>query len=182
MISSRRMFLRDRSADAHASRDRLVGPLDTRGAYRRYVAGIAAFRLPLEAKLAPVVWSQVFAGYAFQPLGNLLAEDMIDLDLTAIRTESSDAGPMALEELVGTLYVVEGSALGSILLFRRAEALGMAATFGARHLAAQSMPGDQWRSYLTLLEARPLDMELVLEFVTATFQSAETAFASLEAN
>ena len=73
------------------------------------------------------------------------------------------------------------SALGSRLLYRRAEALGMTASFGARHLAVQSAPSDQWRSFLTLLEAKPLDIELVAQSAGATFRAAKKALTILDA-
>ncbi|WP_081374329.1 biliverdin-producing heme oxygenase [Rhizobium leguminosarum] len=175
------MFLRDRSADAHATLDKCVGPLDTHTSYRRYVSGISAFRLPLEAELRPIVWPELFSGYTFQPLADLLVKDMSDLDLAAPQLLPRETSPLTFEGLVGTLYVLEGSALGSRLLYRRAEVLGMTASFGARHLAVQSAPSDQWRSFLTLLEAKPLDMELVLKSADATFKAAEKAFAILDA-
>ena len=60
-------------------------------------------------------------------------------------------------ELLGALYVLEGSALGARLIMKSAQALGLGATFGARHLAAQAGDALAWRSYLDLLLNAPLD-------------------------
>jgi heme oxygenase len=79
--------------------------------------------------------------------------------------------------LIGTLYVLEGSILGSQLLFRRAQALGLSATHGARHLALQSGGVDEWRRFLALLEAtEPFDLERAAAASLATFAAAESAF------
>lgn len=174
------MCLRDRTADAHASLDQLVGPFDTLDSYRRYVRGIAAFRLPLEAKLASVVWSEIAGGYRYQRLSDLLVEDIADLGLAPVPVAAPQPAALSFDELVGTLYVLEGSALGSRILYRRAQALGLTAGQGARHLAVQSQASEQWQSFLALLEAVPLDMELVIKSAIATFQAAENAFSDLD--
>ena len=101
------MFLRDRSADAHATLDKCVGPLDTHASYRRYVAGVSTFRLPLEAELAPIVWPELFSGYTFQPLADLVVKDMGDLDWAAPQLLPRETLPMTFERLVGMLYVLE---------------------------------------------------------------------------
>jgi len=182
LISSRRMYLRDRTAPAHDALDKLVGPFDSIESYRWYVSGIAAFRRPLEAELSSVVWSDLSPDYQLQRLGDLLVEDMNDLALIAGTVTTSVAAELVLEELLGTLYVVEGSALGSRILYRRAQALGMTDGHGARHLAVQSRPGPQWQSYLSVLETGTLDMELVALSATRTFQAAEQAFRNAGAN
>ncbi len=60
---------------------------------------------------------------------------------------------------VGWLYTNEGSNLGAAFLFKRAEqALGLSATFGARHLAGHpDGRGLHWKQFKAQLDALPFD-------------------------
>lgn len=81
------------------------------------------------------------------------------------------------EALMGTLYVLEGSILGSQVLLKRALQLGLSDTHGARHLALQSGGIDEWRRFLAVLEvAEPFDLERAATASLATFTAAERAF------
>ena len=81
------------------------------------------------------------------------------------------------DRLFGALYVLEGSSLGARILFKRAQALGLSAAFGARHLALLSGSIDGWRSFLDRLEgADPFGLELAVTASHATFALARTAF------
>lgn len=60
---------------------------------------------------------------------------------------------------VGWLYTNEGSNLGAAFLFKRAEqALGLSASFGARHLAGHpDGRGLHWKQFKAQLDALPFD-------------------------
>ena len=55
-MSTRRHLLRTRTASAHEALDAAVGDLDSLARYRRYLAGLGAFRDPAGNELA--VWSE----------------------------------------------------------------------------------------------------------------------------
>ena len=95
----------------------------------------------------------------------LPALDACDLDLDG-------------DALYGVLYVLEGSALGSRVLFERAQALGLSATHGARHLA-QASAIDSWRNFLTHLETGA-DLETAYR-VMRTFMMLKEKPARVEA-
>ena len=118
-----------------------------------------------------------------------------DLDgrrrLAAIRQDMADLGqgvpdPVAsafegvidLPTAFGWLYVSEGSNLGAALLFKAAAALGLDASFGARHLAGHPDGRAQhWREFTAALDA----LELELEEDARVIAGAEAAFAHVRA-
>lgn len=182
---TRRFALRERTAAAHAVVDAAVGPFDGLPAYRDYLQGLHAFRARVESGLADVAWPDAFGGWRPVLLAGLIREDMADLGMPSPAhigppSPSSDASG-DLSELMGRLYVLEGSALGARLLLRRAEALGLGAGRGARHLARQAdagIPGGKegWPAFLELLETLPLDSDRLGIAALATFAAAADAF------
>lgn len=162
----------------HNAVDEAVGHFSDVESYRRYVRDMSAFRLPLERGLARAALPEMFAGWQPTAVGAQIEGDLDDLGLS--RPDVVDiAAPTAAEDLLGVLYVLEGSSLGAQLLYRRAQDLGFSDSHGARHLAVQSGGVARWRGFLDVLEAAPdIDMDRVAEASRKTFQLAETAFKS----
>ncbi len=136
-LPPRRNALKEATSSAHAALDALVGGFATVGDYRRYLAGIAAFRLPVEAWLSNNALPPAFADWEPGLVRDELKADLADLETP----EPGIARPFAPPEgegVVGLLYVLEGSTLGARLLAKRAETLGFSADFGARHLFLQA--------------------------------------------
>lgn len=174
---SRRIRLRETTSEAHASLDRLVGSFDSRQSYGVYLRGISAFRAAMERKLSSVVWPSGLAVWPLELFSDLIAADLEDLDIPAQPAISPPDLPAQADEMLGMIYVLEGSALGARLLYKRAQLLGFDADFGARHLALQSRRSDRWSDFLALLEsADAVDMDRVASASCATFLTAETAF------
>lgn len=170
---TRRFVLRAETADAHAALDAAVGPLDSLEAYRRYLRGLHAFRVTAEAQLDGAAWQPV-------ALAGLIAADMADLAVPA-------QPPVALEvlevagpsEALGLAYVLEGSALGARLLWRDAEALGLGAARGARHLAEQTADKARWPAFCAALDAAPdYDGRAAADAAARAFRAAMTAFGT----
>ena len=178
--NTRRFRLRERTSHAHASLDRLIGPFSSVVDYGRYALGLHAFRIPIEEKLAAVNWPDSFAHWRPQLIGHALRADVLDLGLTP--SVGADTAPLSLtlESLLGTLYVLEGSALGARILFRRAQAIGLGESFGARHLALQSA-ADNWQKFLVILEqGAAVEFESVVAASNASFHAAERAFKGFQ--
>lgn len=178
--NTRRFSLRERTSDAHASLDQLTGPFRSVADYGRYALGLHAFRTPIEEKLAAVDWPSISADWRPQLIGHALREDLIDLGITP--SVGADVPPLlqSLEGLLGTLYVLEGSALGAKILYRRAQAIGLSESCGARHLALQSV-ADNWRKFLVVLEQETaVDFESIVAASNAIFQAAERAFREFQ--
>ncbi|KQS65542.1 hypothetical protein ASG39_10090 [Rhizobium sp. Leaf371] len=174
---SRRAFLRESTADAHAALDDMIGAFDSLSSYKTYLRGMSAFRLPVETMLADRTWPEDLDLWSKQAFGALIRADLADLDIAADEAVPVPPIGAAREDMLGMLYVLEGSALGARLLYRRAQALGLRADFGARHLAAQAEKSDRWPRFLHLLESiDAIEIDRVANASRATFTVAETAF------
>ncbi len=178
MLSNPRRFrLRESTSEAHASLDHLIEPFRSVVGYGRYALGLHAFRTPLEQTLAAMDWPDVFDGWRPQLIGHALRADLRDLGLAPPAAVDIPALPSTTESLLGTLYVLEGSALGAKVLFRRAQAIGLDENYGARHLALQSGASDSWRNFLVVLERESaIEFESVVTAANAIFQAAKRAF------
>lgn len=172
--TARRWELRQRTATAHAAVDSAIGAFHSLEDYRRYLAAMHAFRKPLELSLG-----ERAATLVGLPLNRLLPEleaDMADLGVEPLAM-ARPPEPQGRDELLGMLYVLEGSTLGAQLLYRRALALGLTATCGARHLAVQSGAMSAWGAFLGVLdEVDGFDLDSATRASLATFKAAEAAF------
>lgn len=174
---SRRHVLRQRTLEAHQQVDAAVGTFDSHFAYARYLTGQLAFRRCVEEALARTDWPAVFGAWRPLTVAPLITQDMDDLGL---RDEEPRLSPLRLEagDVIGTVYVLEGSGLGARVLRQRAERLGFTAGHGARHLAVQAGNQDGWREFLRLIEAaEPFEMERTVAAAQAAFDAAGGAFA-----
>jgi heme oxygenase (biliverdin-IX-beta and delta-forming) len=174
----RRWLLRESTAGLHQAVDDAVGHFESLSQYRIYVRDMSAFRLPIEQGLVGAQWPSAFGGWRPTTIGDAIERDLGDLDI-AIPSASNASTPQGAEEMLGVLYVLEGSTLGARLLYGRAQDIGLGKDFGARHLAVQSAGVEQWRGFLDVLEAAPdLDMDRVIAASRMTFQQAQAAFKS----
>ncbi|GAB4065713.1 biliverdin-producing heme oxygenase [Ancylobacter sonchi] len=172
---SRRHALRALTKDAHAELDASVGGFDSRLDYVRYLKGQYVFRHAAEAGLDRVTWPAEFGDWRPKPLTALLRADLDDLDVEL--PPAPPALDIAPADLLGVLYVLEGSGLGARVLHRRAAEIGFDEATGARHLAAQAGDRDSWPTFLTQLEAaEPFDMDRTVGAALATFAAAGAAF------
>lgn len=182
-ISSRRHLLRLRTAGAHAALDELVGDLDSLDSYRRYLRGLHAFRVSAERALDAGLAHAPAAFARLRPtrIVESMRADMADLGSTPV-TEAALVAPATPSELVGLVYVLEGSALGARLLKRQAAALGLGPQYGARHLAVQAESLDTWHGFLTVLDALdPFEDAEAVAAAEAAFASARQGFHRLDA-
>ena len=169
--------MRDRTAAAHASLDGTIGGFDDLQAYKTYLFGMSAFRLPVEQAMAAAPWPARLAPFSADDIGALILSDCADLGMAPATPVAAPTIAETPEAMLGMLYVLEGSALGARLLYRRAKALGLTESFGARHLAAQAAVTDRWPRFLALLEAtEAIEIDRVAEASTAAFTVAEKAF------
>ncbi|MBS7546017.1 biliverdin-producing heme oxygenase [Ancylobacter oerskovii] len=173
---SRRHLLRSLTQQAHAELDASIGGFDSAGDYAGYLKGQYVFRRAVEVGLAGVTWPAGFGDWRPRPLAPLLLADLEDLDLDP-PSSTLPAIEMTPADLLGVLYVLEGSGLGARVLHRRAAEIGFDGRFGARHLAAQAGDRESWPAFLALLEsAEPFDMGRTVSAALATFAAAGAAF------
>lgn len=174
----RRTALKEATADAHAALDSLVGSFRTLDDYKCYLAGIAAFRMPVEAWLSEAELPLDLKDYEPHRVHAELEADLSDLN-TRPPTDQPAFTPPEGDGIVGLLYVLEGSALGARLLAKRAEALGLSADFGARHLFSQARNFSSWRALTEHMEnVRVYDNRAAARWANTAFDYARSAFES----
>lgn len=171
----RRWKLRERTLHAHAVVDAAVGAFDDLSGYGRYLAAMYRFRTPIERDLERIAWPVAMGDWRPRQVSAAIAADLADLGLPV--PALSETTRIADDALIGTLYVLEGSILGSQVLLQRALQLGLSDRHGARHLKLQSGGIEEWRGFLALLErAEPFDLEQAAAASLATFAAAQSAF------
>jgi heme oxygenase (biliverdin-IX-beta and delta-forming) len=160
----RRDRLRRATAAAHARLDDLVdaaGFFVDRAGYGAYLHATLEAREPLEAALDLAHAAHLYADWPKRKIAAHLRDDLGDL---GCQPPASDHSPVTHEalrggDLLGILYVLEGSALGAHVLRPRAAAIGMSPHFGARHLALQTSRSHSWANFLQILEQTPLSAD-----------------------
>ena len=177
---TRRFLLRDSTSAAHAALDAMVGPLGSMAEYRRYLVGIAGFRLAIEPCLERSEFGERTGGWRPTRIAAALRADLADLAMPDMVRPAMAMRIGSREAYLGCAYVIEGSALGARVLIRRAEELGLGAGFGARHLAEQSATLDNWRAFTELLDAaEPYDAAAAAAAANAAFDAARNSFRTL---
>lgn len=144
-----RSALREHTADSHGRLDRAVGLFDTIAHYQSYLQRTQAFRQVMEAELTG------FESWSIAGLGALAGQDLTDLDTPRLAPLPFAGAQNSHGFRLGMIYVLEGSGLGARILVKRAAELGLGASYGARHLAAQTEDPARWKSFLALLEGVP---------------------------
>ncbi|MCE0744622.1 biliverdin-producing heme oxygenase [Acetobacter sicerae] len=173
---SLRAHLRAATQSRHATLDRMIGPVNSRETYVGYLRGIAAFRIPVEQRLATLpAWPDRLGSWRPTFLARWLR-----LDLTALQLDVP-SGVSGLDlssdsRVMGVLYVLEGSILGAHSVIRQAASLGFNDRSGARHLSVQTSALAGWKQFLTCLEKETaLDREVAASAACETFDEAVTA-------
>jgi heme oxygenase (biliverdin-IX-beta and delta-forming) len=164
--ASLRGALREQTAAIHQLLDDRVGHFVDAAQYRRFVVQSYRFRRIAE----PATAGNEF----WQPLGLVasLVTDLQDLGLPLPPTTSCDLALTGGAEKLGALYVLEGSALGSRLLQKRAAELGFTPSFGARHLAQQTADNGRWKAFVAVLDRPEIDQNAALSGALRTFEVA----------
>lgn len=145
---SARFSLRDATAGAHDRLDRLYSRLDLsqRSRYAAFLLSHAAAFLPVEAALGAAGAGDLVAGWRDRRRGPALLSDLAVMDLAAPQPAAAPAFESEAQ-ILGGVYVLEGSRLGGALLVRQVGA-GLPTNF-----LAPGNPAD-WRAFTSLLDER----------------------------
>ena len=141
--------LRDLTRAEHAEVDELFSLFDISkdAGYRAFLSALSSAHLSIEAALDAAGAASIVDDWSARRRGHLVRADLADLGLEA----GHPAGPPPLRtdaEMLGAIYVLEGSRLGGAVLATR-----LANGAPARFLTAPSRPGA-WRDLLMLLNDR----------------------------
>ncbi|EYF08316.1 biliverdin-producing heme oxygenase [Chondromyces apiculatus] len=168
----------------------LLRPDLTLTAYTAYLARIAGYYPPIEAALASAPPSFVeHFGIDERKKSHLLHRDLLALGLDEARLAAlpvcSDLPDLSSpDRMIGCLYVLEGSTLGSRVLLRTVKNLGVDEGSGAAFLAGYGADtGPMWVRYGEALAAYAsrADAALVVRGAEDTFTTLERWIATAEA-
>jgi heme oxygenase len=175
--SNLRGQLKAATAATHRALDARVGSFDLTSVagYRRFLEASAAALLPLEAGLERSGVAHLFADWPRRSRSAAITADLDDLGGSVHPLPLVAA--MSRLEMLGTMYVLEGSRLGAKYLLRTVVACDQppmaAATRYLRH--GHGLP--LWRTFLKRLEREPVTPDGEYE----TIAGAQRAFAMFAA-
>lgn len=149
----------------HARLDGLVkahAPFDNRDSFARFVLAQYAFQAQLTALYTDPALIALFPDLPERCRAVQAKADLRDLGLSAPAVSPLPTMSQALA--LGWLFVSEGSKLGAAFLIKRAEAMGLSDTFGARHLGEPAGGrAEGWKRFVHTLNTLELDSEAEAE-------------------
>lgn len=154
----RRFALKRATNEAHDRVEGVVrdaGMFETREGFQRYLAAAFEMRARFERLLDLNHAARVWADYPSRKIADLVAQDIADLDGVAVPPETTGTKTCSAGELLGVMYVLEGSSLGARILVKSVAEMGLTANFGARHLFRQAEDRGAWRSFIAAMDASP---------------------------
>lgn len=157
-VEDRRFALKRATDHAHAKVEQIVqdaGMFASRDGFRRYLTATYAMRAHYERLLDTNGAAELWPLWPSRRIAALVAQDIMDLGGAAEAAEENLHAELPPGELIGVLYVLEGSSLGARVLVNSVADIGLTASFGARHLFRQAGNRDAWRSFLSLMSEAP---------------------------
>lgn len=152
----RRFALKRATSDAHDRVESVVrsaGMFETREGFQRYLAATYAMRVRFERLLDANGANRVWADYPTRKIADLVAQDIADLGGAVTAPERAEEPACSAGELLGVMYVLEGSSLGARILVKSVADMGLSSSFGARHLFRQAEDRGAWRSFIAAMDA-----------------------------
>lgn len=174
--STRREMLRAGTAAAHAALEADIGPICSTASYLAYVRGLYVFRASVETAIAALPWPRAWSHWSATCIAEDLAADLRDLGGELHFEVVAPSLINDIDDLLGALYVLEGSSLGARVLIKSAAMLGFHGTHGARHLERQVSALGNWKAFVETLEVSPaIDICAVVASAERTFDCARTS-------
>jgi heme oxygenase (biliverdin-IX-beta and delta-forming) len=167
-----RARLREACADSHRQLDARLGVLDLRRLrdYRLFLEISAAALLPLEAALVSAHVDRLFPDWDRRSRGRAILADLARVDGVVHPFSASEV--LGSGDILGTMYVLEGSRLGARVLLRQALESPHLEMRAARAYLSHGLGSDLWQSFnATLVShgARLSDHRPVLRAARRTF-------------
>ena len=162
---SRAKRLEAATADIHDRLDRRImasAPFESRETYARFVQVQRLFHRDIDALYRHAAVEAMLPGLEARRRLALIEQDLVDLDTAPAEVQAAPAfdDHADLPTALGWLFVAEGSTLGAASLLRRAAALDLSESFGARHLAPHPEGrGASWRAFTAMLDGATLTAE-----------------------
>ncbi|WP_160003527.1 biliverdin-producing heme oxygenase [Rhizobium sp. 18055] len=177
---SRTKRLKNATHDAHERLDKRImqlNPFADRGHYGRFLKMQYLFHRDLDALFFDGKLDALLPDLKGRRRLGLIERDMTDLGVGVPAAKADprfvNGADVGLGEMLGWIYVIEGSNLGAAFLLKYAAKLGLDENFGARHLAgAPEGRGLHWRTFTAALDG----VDLTQEDEQQAIAGAEAAF------
>ena len=135
-----------------------LAPFDSRDNFARFAAVQYIFQCEIEPLYARPALQALLPDLQSRSRRSAVAADLADLGRSLPSVEDGLAATLDVPAAIGWLFVSEGSTLGAAMLLKRAQALGLTETFGARHLAPDPAGrGKHWKRFVDALDGLELD-------------------------
>lgn len=143
----------DKAVKAHA-------PFETLASYARFVVAQYLFQAELKALYSDPELIRIFPDLASRCRAEQAMADLGDLNTDVPAPVSGALRNPAKAQALGWLFVSEGSKLGAAFLIKRAAALNLSDSFGARHLGEPTGGrAEGWKTFTRILDSQTLSAE-----------------------
>lgn len=182
VTSDFRSVLRNATSGDHARLDALFGRCDLQSSagYRSFLEAHAMALLPLEAALTRSGVERLFPDWPSRSRSRALSADMARL---GIKIRAFPKLPrLDPEDILGTMYVLEGSRLGARFLLARVQKSPDSVVANATAYLSHGAGEQLWRSFLDLLEQHAAKLDDPAKAIAAarrTFSLFELAATDL---
>lgn len=147
----------------HAELDALVkahAPFESRDSFARFVAAQYLFQAELKALYNDPQLIAIVPDLAERCRAEQARLDLADLNSEVPAPVAGALHNPSLAEALGWIFVSEGSKLGAAFLIKRAVALGLSDSFGARHLGEPPAGrAEGWKQFTRILDGLTLSPE-----------------------
>ncbi|QVM90461.1 biliverdin-producing heme oxygenase [Pseudomonas entomophila] len=147
----------------HTELDALVKshkPFDTRESFARFVVAQYLFQSELQALYNDPQLIAIVPDLAERCRAEQARLDLADLDTEVPAPVAGALQSPSLGEAMGWIFVSEGSKLGAAFLIKRAVALELSDSFGARHLGEPAGGrAEGWKQFTRILDGLALSAE-----------------------
>ncbi|MDF0730382.1 biliverdin-producing heme oxygenase [Pseudomonas entomophila] len=147
----------------HTELDALVkshAPFDSRESFARFVVAQYLFQSELQALYNDPALIAIVPDLAARCRAEQARLDLADLDTEVPGPVDGALRNPGLGEALGWIFVSEGSKLGAAFLIKRAVALELSDSFGARHLGEPEGGRAQgWKEFTRILDSLELSPE-----------------------
>ncbi|MBP1144793.1 heme oxygenase [Pseudomonas sp. PvP027] len=143
----------DKAVKAHA-------PFDTLGSYSRFVVAQYLFQTELQHLYSDSALEAIISDLPARCRAEQTRADLADLNMDLPLPLAGAVQKPSNAEALGWLFVSEGSKLGAAFLIKRAQALNLSDSFGARHLGEPA--GGRaagWKAFVRTLDELPMTAE-----------------------
>lgn len=147
----------------HEQLDKAVkanAPFETLASYSRFLSAQYLFQAELKALYTNPLLIELIDDLPDRCRAEQARADLLDLQAGIPGPVPGAVEAPSLAEALGWLFVSEGSKLGAAFLIKRAVALNLSDTFGARHLGEPSGGrAEGWKRFIRIIDDLPFNAE-----------------------